>query len=183
MSLWKVLAAATLMISAGAAAAQAADTMGLPAAGGPAAVSFYEDQTGFDWDGFYAGVFGVAQSSPLGGVQYGLGIDAGFNRQFDFVLVGGEIALQGLTGAAIDTVYGQILGRAGLLITDEVLIYAAAGLGIDLGTFAEDDLLLGGGLQVAVAEDWSLRAQYLHGFALSGANPKDQITLGAHFHF
>lgn len=182
MGTLKALAAATLMFFAGAAAASAADSIALPVAGGAPAVPDYQD-SGFDWDGFYAGIFGAARSSTANGVQYGLGIDAGINKQFDFVLVGGEVSLQGLTNGAVDTVYGQVLGRAGLLITDEVLIYAAAGLGIDLSTFAEDDMLLGGGLEVAVAEDWSLRAQYLRGVPLSGANPKDTITLGAHFHF
>jgi outer membrane immunogenic protein len=29
----------------------------------------------------------------------------------------------------------------------------------------------------------SVRAQYLHGFPISGGNPKDQFTVGAHFNF
>ena len=183
MGTLKALAAAALMIPAGITAACAADSLAVPVGSGAAALPVYGSDSGFDWDGFYAGVFGAVQASPANGTQYGIGIDAGINKQFDFVLVGGEVALQGLTNGAVETVYGQVLGRAGLVITDEVLIYAAAGLGVDLSTFAEDDMLLGGGVELALADDWSLRAQYLHGFALSGANPKDQVTLGAHFHF
>ena len=93
------------------------------------------------------------------------------------------MALQGLTGGTISTAYGQVLGKAGIVITDDVLLYAAAGYGIDLGAPAEDDLLVGGGVEMAVADQVSVRAQYLHGFPITGANPKDQVTLGAHFHF
>jgi outer membrane immunogenic protein len=182
MGTLKALAAATLMTSAGLTTASAADSFAMPIAAGATALPVYQE-TGFDWDGFYAGIFGVGRNSTANGVQYGIGLDAGINKQFDFVLVGGEVSLQALTNGTVDTVYGAILGRAGLLLTDEVLIYAAAGLGIDLTTFAEDDMLVGGGVEFAVAEDWSLRAQYLHGVPLSGANPKDQLTLGAHFHF
>jgi len=42
---------------------------------------------------------------------------------------------------------------------------------------------LGGGLELAVSDSVSLDARYLHGLPLSGANPKDQLTIGANFHF
>ena len=64
-----------------------------------------------------------------------------------------------------------------------MLVYAAAGYGTSLAGPAESDLLLGGGLEYAVSEDVSFRAQYLHGFPITGGNPKDEVTLGAHFHF
>lgn len=182
MASLRTVVVAMLMLSASLTAATAADAIALPVSNGAAQVPVYDDG-GFDWSGFYAGIYGVAQSSPVGGTQYGIGIDAGVNAQFDFFLVGGEVALQGLTGGTLDTAYGQVLGKAGLVITDAVLIYAAAGYGVDLGPAAEDDILLGGGVELAVADDWTVRAQYLHGFAVSGANPKDQVTLGAHFHF
>ena len=147
------------------------------------AVPIAEGDTGFDWSGFYAGVYGVVQTSPAWDTQYGLGVDIGANAQFDFFLVGAEVAIHGLTGGAIDTAYGQVIGKAGVVLTDDVLLYAAAGYGNDLGAPAEDDALLGGGVELAVSDDVSLRAQYLHGFALSGGNDKDQVTLGANFHF
>lgn len=183
MSLFKKFAIAALVIVPAAAigTVQAADIM-MPISESPAALPVYED-AGFDWNGFYAGVYGVAQVSPAWGTQYGLGVNAGVNAQFDFFLVGAEVAIHGLTGGAINTTYGQILGKAGVVITDDVLLYAAAGYGIDLGAPAEDEFLLGGGIELAVAEDVSVRAQYLHGFPITGGNPKDQITVGAHFHF
>src|ERR1700710_2010679 len=53
-----------------------------------------------NWNGFYAGIYGSSQSSPKGGGQYGGGVDLGVNATFNFVLVGGEIAVQGLGGGA-----------------------------------------------------------------------------------
>lgn len=181
MSLFKKLAVAALMTIASLASAQAADPIALPVASTPVEVPVAD--TGFDWTGFYAGVYGVGQLSPAWGTQYGIGINAGVNAQFDFFLVGAEVALHGLTGGAISTTYGQVLGKAGVVITDDVLLYAAAGYGIDLGAPVEDDLLVGAGVEMAVADDFTIRAQYLHGFALTGGNPKEQLTIGANFHF
>ena len=182
MSLLKRLPLAALMAIVPLAGAQAADAIALPVASAPVAVPVVDD-AGFDWNGFYAGLYGVGQISPAWDTQYGLGINAGVNAQFDFFLVGAEVALHGLFGDAIDTTYGQVLGKAGLVVTDDLLLYAATGYGIDLGAPAEDDFLLGGGVELAVADDFTVRAQYLHGFELTGGNPKEQITLGANFHF
>lgn len=181
MSLFNKLAVAALMTIAPLAGAQAADPIAVPVAENP--VPIYDEDTGFDWNGFYAGVYGVAQMSPAWGTQYGLGINVGVNAQFDFFLVGAEVALQGLTGGAINTTYGQVLGKAGVLITDDVLLYAAAGYGVDLGFPAEEDILVGAGVEMAVSDDFTLRAQYLHGFAVTGGNPKEQFTIGANFQF
>lgn len=180
MSLYRKLALAALMTVAPAAGAIAADAIALPIAN--ERLPIYESN-GFDWDGFYAGVHGVGQVSPVGGNQYGLGVSLGVNAQFDYVLVGAEVALQGITGGNVSTVYAELLGRAGVLVTDDVALYAAAGYGVDLGAPAEYDFLLGGGVEYAVTDDVSVRAQYLHGFAINGGNPKDQVTLGANFHF
>src|SRR5690606_24888520 len=71
------------------------------------------DQAGFDWSGFYAGVYAGVQDSAAGGTQFGAGVNAGVNAQFDFYLLGAEVAVHGLTDAgAGETSYGQILGRA-----------------------------------------------------------------------
>jgi outer membrane immunogenic protein len=183
MRVFNKLAVAALITTAGLgiSGAHAADLITMPVSSSPVEIPVAD--TGYDWNGFYAGVYGVVQNSPAWGTQYGLGINAGVNAQFDFFLVGAEVALQGLTGGAIDTTYGQVLGKAGVVITDEVMLYAAAGYGIDLGAPAEDDFLLGGGVEMAVADNISVRAQYLHGFPITGGNPKDQFTVGAHFHF
>jgi outer membrane immunogenic protein len=180
VTLCRTIAAATLLTLVPLAGANAADAIALPVQ--TAEMPLYDDAAGFDWNGFYAGVYGVGRISPVGGTQFGIGIDIGANAQFDFFLIGGEVALQGLTGGAFDTAYGEVLGRTGVVITDEVLLYAAAGYGTDFGV-TDSDVLIGGGVELAVNDNVTLRGQYLHGFPITGGNPKDEITFGANYHF
>jgi outer membrane immunogenic protein len=181
MSLFKKIALSALATTLTMGTAFAADLITVPTST-PVEVPVHEE-AGFDWSGFYAGVYGVGQNGSVSGMQYGLGVQAGVNAQFDFYLLGAEVAVHGLTGGVGNTSYGQILGRAGLVVTDDVLVYAAGGYGLDLGAPEEDDLLVGGGVEFAVTENVSLEAEYLHGFPLSGGNAKDQVTIGANFHF
>lgn len=183
MSLFKKMALAALATTIPMGAAVAADLITVPTSG-PVEMPIYEEP-GFDWSGFYAGVYGGAQNGATSGTQYGLGVQAGVNAQFDFYLLGAEVAVHGLTGGAVgDTTYGQILGRAGLVVSDNVAVYAAGGYGIDLGPPDEQDVLLGGGVEVAITDSISLDARYLHAFPLDGGgNAKDQFTVGANFHF
>ena len=149
MSLFNKMALAALATTLSMGTAFAADLITVPTST-PAEMPVYEEP-GFDWSGFYAGVYGGAQNGATSGTQYGLGVQAGVNAQFDFYLFGAEVAVHGLTGGAVgDTTYGQILGRAGLVVSDDVLVYAAGGYGIDLGPPDEQDVLLGGGFQPAV---------------------------------
>ena len=181
MSLFKKIALSALATTLTMGTAFAADLITVPTST-PVEVPVHEE-SGFDWSGFYAGVYGVGQNGSVSGMQYGLGAQAGVNAQFDFYLLGAEVAVHGLTGGVGNTSYGQILGRAGLVVTDDVLVYAAGGYGLDLGAPEEDDLLVGGGVEFAVTDNVSVEAQYLHGFPLSGGNAKDQVTVGANFHF
>lgn len=144
---------------------------GIPVAGGP-----------IEWSGFYAGIYGVAAGDRDDGAALGLGINLGINTQFDVVLVGAEVALQTTTSEPLETAYGQVTGRAGLLLTDEVVIYAAAGYGFELAGPASD-VLAGGGVEMALSDSLSLRAEYLRGFASDGFENRNQFTLGANFHF
>ncbi len=178
MSLRLMLAGALLATTAG--AATASDLITVPMGTSEVAVPV---ATGFDWSGFYAGVYGVVQSSPARGTEVGAGLEAGVNAQFDFFLIGGEVAIHGLTGDTIDTAYGQITGRGGVLVTDDLLAYASAGYGMELSGTGERDFLAGGGLEYAVSDDISINAEYLRGFDVEGGNPKDQFSLGARFHF
>lgn len=179
MKLLRGLAIAAL-IAAAPAAARAAD---------PLAVALSTEHalpvtdTAFDWNGFYAGVYGVAQTSLAGGMQLGLGVDLGVNARFEFVLVGAEVAIQGLGGGAGASAYVQGLGRAGVVATEDLILYAAGGVGTDIGPVGGTDALLGGGVELALTDAVSLRGQYLHGFAITGGNPKNQVSVGANFHF
>ncbi len=176
-----IIAATTVLAGAMVLPATAADLLTVPVSDGEMAVPVADGE--FAWTGFYAGLYAVSQSGSLSGGQLGLGLDFGINAQMDFVLVGGEVAVMGLDGAAGATTYVQALARGGLLASDDVLLYATAGYGADLGAAAETDLLLGAGVELAVGGDVSVRAQYLHGFPVTGANTKDQVTLGANVHF
>lgn len=170
----------TGLIAAAPVAAKATDLLTLPTS---ADDSLPVADAGFDWNGFYAGVYGVTQASPVGGTQFGLGVDLGVDARFEFVLVGAEVSYQGLTGGNGSTSYIQAIGKAGLAATDDIILYGAAGLGTDLGVPNETDALIGAGVSLAVADNVSLEARYLHAIPLAGANPKEQFTLGANFHF
>lgn len=162
----------------------AADIITVPTSGS-AAIPVHQEQD-FDWSGFYAGVFSGLELGDSSGPQAGLGIQAGLNAQFDFFLVGAEVSVLGLPFADAEvgsTASGQILGRAGLIVTDNALIYAAAGYGLDLETPDNSELLAGTGVELAVTDSLSLEVEYLHGFALDGSDDSDQITFGANFHF
>jgi outer membrane immunogenic protein len=75
------------------------------------------------------------------------------------------------------------LGRAGLVVSDDLVLYAAGGYGLDLGPPEESDALLGGGVEMAIGSGFTVEAQYLHGVPVTGGNAKDQFTVGANFHF
>jgi outer membrane immunogenic protein len=177
----KKISFALMMSAMTAGSAVAADAIGYPTSVSPEPVPVY-DNAGFDWTGFYAGVYGTAQDYN-NNWEYGLGVDLGANYQFDFFLLGGEVAFSGLGNGTTGRGYGQALARGGVVVTDEMLIYAAGGYG---GDFSSGDRhwLAGGGLEYAVTDNISLRGQYLHGFAANaGATDTNQITFGANFHF
>ncbi|WDR07602.1 outer membrane beta-barrel protein [Devosia rhodophyticola] len=148
----------------------------------PVQVSNYS-KPAFDWNGFYSGIFTGIQTNAIGGTQYGLGVNLGVNAAFGFYLVGGEVNIEGLTGGPGSTSYAEILGRAGVIVADNVLVYGAAGYGVDLGVPDEQDWLAGAGVEIAVGDDFSLRGQYVHAFPGEGSIAKDQFTIGAAYHF
>lgn len=171
---------AVLALSALPAAALAADVITVPIDSTGRSMPLTEPAT--DWSGFYSGVYGVVGHSQDDGPQVGVGLSAGVNALIDFVLVGAEVNLQGVTGDTVETAYGEVVGRTGLILNDDILLYAAAGFGWDLAG-GRSDILAGGGVEIAVNDELSLNAQYLRGFDQASDNPTDQVTLGARFHF
>lgn len=176
------IAGVVALLLAGAGGARAADLLAYSTSGGQS-VPVASTQPAYDWSGFYAGVYGAYQHSAASGDAFGLGVDAGVNATFNFALVGAEVAVTGLDANSAAAGYGQALGRAGLLVTDSALLYGTAGYGVDLGAGGGSDMLVGGGIEYAVNPTTSLRAQYLHGIPTSGDDSRDQVTLGAQFHF
>lgn len=182
MSLFKKIILASLASVALAAGAHAADAVTYPAAAAAAPVPVYNDAQ-FDWNRFYAGISAGAQDYA-GNWEYGGGIQAGVNAQFDFYLLGAEVAILGLSDGTNSRTYGQILGRGGLVVTDDIVLYGATGYGVDLSAAPDEHWLLGGGAEFAVTDNISLRGQYLHGFASTGASTDmNQVTFGLNYHF
>ena len=174
------LIVSALLVLAGTTAAGAVDPVTLSVETTSLAVP--AEPGGFDWSGFYAGVYGAAGQGGAAGSQFGLGAGIGVNAQLDFVLVGAEVTLQSLSGEGIDTSYGSVLGRSGIVLTDDILLFAVAGYGWDLQGVGGGPLA-GGGLEFALTGPVSLRAQYLHSFDGTASMPSNQLTLGAAFHF
>lgn len=174
------VAAAALLVGG----AQAADLI-IPTTPQP----IYES-AGFSWDGLYAGV-------NLGG-QFGDDVDAQ-------VLLGGAVGVNFmvadpiLLGAEIQGNYlfenddfddaGQFLAlaRLGAVVTDSVLVYAAAGAGVQFND-ADDEAIyaLGGGVEFAATDSVSVRAEIL---GLGTFDDGDdffeaaQATVGVFYHF
>jgi outer membrane immunogenic protein len=150
---------------------------------GPADNSGYGG-SGQDFSGFYAGVIGTGVlTSPDGLV--GLGAVAGFNAEFEYVLVGTEVTIQALrdSGTSNIELQSQLIGRAGVVMDDDLLIYGAGGIGFSLTGPSESFGLIGAGMEFAFSEGLSFRGQYVYGNELSGGTDQHQVSLGALVHF
>ncbi|WP_051332192.1 outer membrane protein [Cucumibacter marinus] len=173
-----LLAGFALVASAG--AASAADLYSTP---DPAPAPVYNEPVS-NWDGFYAGVLGTGIFTSPDNL-FGGGLVAGFNAELDYLVLGAEMNIQGLRDSGTNNweTQGQVLGRAGALVTDDVLVYGAGGYGVNLSGTSESFGLLGGGMEVKFSEDLSFRGQYLYGNELSGGQDQHQVTMGAIWHF
>jgi outer membrane immunogenic protein len=148
-----------------------------------ASLPIYDDAD-FAWSGFYAGISAGPLSSG-DGTAPALGAQFGIQTQFDFYIIGAEVAVRGLSGTTgHDAVaYADILGRAGVVANDSLLVYTAAGYGLELGPQPNHQVLLGGGLEIPLSEAVSLDARYLRGVPTAGGEPTNLITFGANWHF
>ena len=169
-SLMLGVAAAGLMASG----AQAADLL-LPAD----PVMVYDD-IAFSFEGFYIGVQGGAFfTDDFGGLNHTagvIGIVAGANFLVsDAILAGlefqGDVYFGGVEGGdnGFNAADALILARIGALVTDEVLVYAAAGVGLVGGTGFDpvgNDTggywAAGGGVEVAVTDNLGVRGEVLY---------------------
>ncbi|AVX05010.1 hypothetical protein MXMO3_02498 [Maritalea myrionectae] len=120
-------------------------------------------QSGFDWDGFYAGVgLGGASIAVDSGTDTMAHLDAivGVNATYDDFLFGAEIFL----GASRDMSsgiyggHGGVEARAGYLIDQDVLIYAGIGrLHYESGA---QYTTVGLGTEFAISDDVSIDLEY-----------------------
>lgn len=167
---------------------------------------------GYSWAGFYAGLnFGYdwGTVTNLGASPAGIagGVQAGYNWQNGNFVFGGETDLQ-LT-AASDTVgsfkfsnpwFGTLRGRVGVALNN-ILFYATGGLAYGSGTVDFAGLsqtndhtgwTVGGGLEVGLTPNWSVKAEYLYvdlteqNYTLTGlsqAVDSNVLRFGANYRF
>jgi opacity protein-like surface antigen len=121
--------------------------------------------TGFDWNRFYVGVQAGAwlELGPIAFYSLRAALVAGRNVQVgERLVLGGEIVL-GAYDFTPPPVFFEVygLGRAGFLVTDRALLYAAAGAGYDFGGAGAWAMLLGGGAEFALNDRMTLRTEAL----------------------
>lgn len=132
--------------------------------------------SGFDWNGFYAGVYG-------GGVPFGnntswnAGVFSGVNVAIDSAVFGVEAQLGGDFGAT-NSIDALILGKGGMSLGN-ALVYGTAGTGFNGGAFG---YAFGGGGEYAFTNSMTGRVEAL-GRGAWGAGPSDmRLTAGLAFH-
>jgi outer membrane immunogenic protein len=151
---------------------------------------YLPESTGFSWDGLYAGVgiggYLVADAETVAHVSGVVGVNAVIADPF---LIGAELEANYMFEN--DDYYSWyevwLKGRAGVLVTPDVLIYGVAGVGI-WSYDTEDDngtqYGLGLGIEAAVSDSISLRGEalavpYDDGDVFDGVQAKASIL----FHF
>ncbi len=112
----------------------------------------------FNWSGFYLGGHGGWGFVSGAGLSDGheVGGQVGVNDQYDRFVVGIEVD-GGFVGWGPVTGVGSVRLRAGYAL-DRFLVYGTGGMGI------EDSIgwTLGGGVEYALTDHWSVGAEYLH---------------------
>lgn len=167
------------------------------------------ESAGFSWDGLYAGVqaggyFTNTDLTDAAGavidddITFGvIGAHVGVNFTVaDPIIVGLELQGNYLFNGDDDISAGEFLalGRVGAVVTDQVLVYAAAGVGAqfsdDIVFEGGDDnqaiFALGGGVEFAVTDAVSIRGEVLGiGNFEDGGDFFDgaRATVGVSYHF
>jgi outer membrane immunogenic protein len=132
-------------------------------------------RAGFDWDGFYAGVYGGGV--PFGTTSWNAGIYSGVNVSIDSAVFGVEAQLGG-DFANTTSIDALVLGKGGLSLGD-ALVYGTGGTGIVSGGFG---YALGGGVEYGFTDYMSVRGEAL-GTGTWGNMPNDlRLSAGLAFH-
>ncbi len=143
----------------------------------------------YSWSGAYLGAtlgYQWGELSNTGAAPHGVtgGFEGGYNWQYGMFVVGGETDLQ--FSSTSDTFadykfsnpwFGTVRGRAGFAVNN-ILFYGTLGLAygqghLDLNGIGEDNMhfgwTTGGGLEVGLSPNWSIKAEYLY-IDLAGTN-------------
>jgi len=189
MKALKTAALATLLSTTALGGVLAADAI-TPLPPAPVAQVPVFDEPGFDWAGFYAGAsFGGENNIDTTDTNLTLGGQVGANFVYDYFVLGAEVGIDAVFDDAETYATGEIIGRAGAIVTDNILVYGALGYDTDFDAVngAGDHILAGGGVEMAVTDNISVDGRYLYGWEQSGAaDPASDVhkfTLGANFHF
>lgn len=130
----------------------------------------------FDWDGFYAGVYGGGV--PIGTNSWNAGIFAGVNVSLDSAVFGVEAQLGGDFPEDDASIDALILGKGGVSF-GEALVYVTGGAGFVSGDVG---YALGGGVEYGLTNYMSIRGEAL-GTGEWGSMPDDlRLTAGLAFH-
>lgn len=131
---------------------------------------------GFDWDGFYTGVYGGGV--PMGDeTSWNAGIFTGVNVTVDTAVFGIEAQL-GADIADETSLDALVLGKGGMSL-GTTLVYATAGTGLVSGDLG---YAVGGGADYGFTDYMSVRGEVL-GTGEWGSMPEDmRITAGVAFH-
>jgi outer membrane immunogenic protein len=132
------------------------------------------------WQGLYAGLHagaGLGKAGPANMSGFVGGAQAGYNAQFDKVVVGGEADLtvssvdnKSFTGKFRQRYLASARGRLGYAM-DNVLLYGTGGVAIGAHQYKDAvgssdqtqvGLVLGAGAEFKVANAVSLRGEFLH---------------------
>jgi len=130
---------------------------------------------GFDWDGFYAGVYGGGV--PFGETSLNAGIFTGVNVSLEAAVVGVEAQL-GADFADSTSFDALVMGKGGMTFGD-ALVYATGGVGVVSGDWG---YALGGGAEYGFTDYMSVRGEVLGTGDWNGMPDDMRLTAGVAFH-
>lgn len=146
-------------------------------------------EAGFNWDGLYLGVQGGGYFQDGYDTQGFIGGVVGVNAVVaDPIVIGAELDANYYFENDDYASAGEVLalGKIGVLATPDLLIYATAGAGWVSEDGGDDysEIAIGGGIEAAVAQNVTLRAQVL-AFKTEYSDSFDGATasVGVFFHF
>lgn len=135
----------------------------------------------FNFEGFYLGATGGVGAFPVTGSAWTVGLVAGANFALnDVILTGVEFQGESLWNAGgYAGMNALFLAKVGGFITDETIVYATGGGGwVDGAT----SYALGAGIEMAVAEQVSIRGEVMGTGAWGGWFNGAKATVGVLWH-
>jgi len=138
------------------------------------------------WTGAYVGLNGVVEVTN-GVTQYGPEVVVGYNQAIDLFLIGAEVSLEGVNFNNANTNFNEVTvgvtGKAGVILTDEIGVYALAGLEREINVGVNSGRI-GAGVEAKLTEEISIVGEYARSWTFDGAyTPSDQFTVGLRYSF